>query len=655
MIEVYLENIRSISSLHCILSPGVNIVVGPNGSGKTTLCNALYLAFYGRTLWGTRSHSNIVKRGESTGKVKVTLPLDDRDVSIERMFGKNSYVRVFVDNIPVTPQVDPESIVHPDVMKFIYFSDLKKINIMEYLDIDSFTQHTKTCYKELDTQRLKLKEELSKVETEISLTEKLRDNAQLEVEKLKRELSNISSRVNTLRTQLRIKDFEELSRLRQKLEQCKLEVQNRVNSMKMILQNELHEHSSLLNDKKKLLEQLELKYSKELKEITGELTQQLLQLELQERKELDKQLSPITVEISSKVSQIQKLQKVLDEVEKTGASTCPLCGSPVDESHIKKEIETLRSEVEKLEQRKQDIERDIRTRYSEYKQMLQKDAKEREQHVVDEYEKKRELLLKEMSTIEEQIKKINKQLSSEPQNINEIILQVKKEILGENYLWVNTKALEEQEKLLLELQNLLQTETLKHETVEKLEQDIAKYSEKINQLTRQIEELKQKAQKVETGVVILEKLTNTRSIKKHISRKIFSIVCDIVDEICENYPLKLSPELKEVGSEGYELIFLSTNLHGDVVPIEELSAGESVLTKIAANFVVREFVRRVKGNHYLPKLLIIDEVLDRLDSENALQILEYLSGMQDYTFVIVTHRLDLVESLSNANIIELQR
>lgn len=94
-----LENFQTFRKAMFSFCPTLNFIAGPNGSGKSSIANAMALVFGGspRTIGKTKVVGEYVRFGEQEAAIEAVVWMDGRDVSLQRLIGRDSHSRYMVD------------------------------------------------------------------------------------------------------------------------------------------------------------------------------------------------------------------------------------------------------------------------------------------------------------------------------------------------------------------------------------------------------------------------------------------------------------------------------------------------------------------------------------------------------------------------------
>jgi len=73
-----IQRLRNINATFLLLTPGVNLIVGPNGSGKTSVCEAISLLFHGRSFRAASPFSILIQNQAQALQIQAKLCAKDQ-------------------------------------------------------------------------------------------------------------------------------------------------------------------------------------------------------------------------------------------------------------------------------------------------------------------------------------------------------------------------------------------------------------------------------------------------------------------------------------------------------------------------------------------------------------------------------------------------
>lgn len=643
MLNIELSNIRSISYKNVDFFPGINIIVGKNGLGKTTLCMAPLIAFYGRT-FSSKGYRSIIKKGESEGHVCVKfITPSQKQIVVDRHISlkDSSNVSVYIDNQHV--EIDPSELIPQEISEFMYLQT-EKLDLFKYFEnIDDYVELYNSKAKQIETFLV----ELEKIKTKKNTLEKYyKQELEKEEQNLKnyeKRITEIENRIKTIKSKLYIKTQEEFAKFLQIYENAKEEFTKRITSeeenRKKMAENLNNEIKLLKAELDKLFVEKEREKSESIKNLEKE--------KFQKEKKLSDEYN---LTIGALKNQLENVKKELSRISQIqGEKICPLCGKELDSDEVEKlckEYETHYSQIEKnIKEENEKFKNQQTSLNQEYENLKKQILKSIDEKYDENIKNKKE----KIESLNEKLKNLqNFSLSTEEKK--QIFIEIKNKFFGDMAELINKEFVEMHDKAFKELSNLEIQLDFEKDNLEKIKHNITSLHKKLKDLEKYFVVDKYMENCIQARAIL--KKVNKKDIKQHLSAKIYDIVNSITLRYSNIFPVKIIPELRQV-KDNYNIEFSAVNLHGEVVNINELSSGEFVIGKIIINLVMRDFLRllpQYKNTEFL-NIMFLDEHLDKLDENNAQMIIEILQGLEDFTFIIVTHRIDLVNSFSNANII----
>ncbi|GMM34370.1 DNA repair ATPase [Saccharomycopsis crataegensis] len=207
IVKIKLKNFVTYSKTEFILSPTLNMIIGPNGTGKSTFVCAICLGLGGKPeLLGRQKYAvDFIKEGEDFCFIEITLKFDHRDkktITIRREMTRSPKAKSkeksewFVDNAKKDERVIAKLLKHLNLQlnnlccflpqdKVSSFAALKpEALLMETeraTDPHLLEQHEKLI--ELDASRYEIKKELERNEENLANIEASRERLKEEAEK----------------------------------------------------------------------------------------------------------------------------------------------------------------------------------------------------------------------------------------------------------------------------------------------------------------------------------------------------------------------------------------------------------------------------------------------------------------------------------------
>ncbi|MCX7911000.1 MAG: AAA family ATPase [Endomicrobia bacterium] len=644
--DVEISNIKSISNLSCRFLPGVNLVTGKNGSGKSTLCNSLYYCLRASSK-GSKSYRHLIKRGESEGHIKISFTTSsNQEMTLERVFHLKDSTKFKATIDGNSLQVEDGTKIIPEIFLDLIYLNYDKIDPLYFFDVD---EYLKEYSKKLQYVK-NLEGELEKIKIKMTVTndtlEKNIKNLKTKIDELDKKETEFNNKRAKLKEQVFFDSIEVLEEFERLLEEAKQEYNiwlNEENNRRSIAIKELERELELQKKeveeiKKKLIQErknLEEKHSLEEKNELAEL-----------QKNINLRKGEITATVNSYKNQLQNFKKIENE------KNCPVCGQKLDPITIEQMIVELDEKIKEqtellmqLEENKRKSESEIREKYSKIK-------KEKIAALENHYKSQIEQSNIKIKELEDKVEKAKQSVIISEEEKIEKQKEIKKKYFKDKADIINSKFLQSQKQLIRDLIEIEKEISRIAAEKENIRKEIVKLQNELYK-DEDFKTVEEKINKLKVAEGILQ-YVNRRNLNKFISEKVYDIFSGLCTYYSTKFDVKVLPELKET-KDGFLIEFGAKNLHGEVVSLNELSSGEGVIAKIIINMASRKFIRMLpeyKNSEFID-LLFIDEYLDRLDENNAVEIVSRLSEETDFIFVIVTHRADLINSFSYVNLISL--
>ena len=184
--------------------------------------------------------------------------------------------------------------------------------------------------------------------------------------------------------------------------------------------------------------------------------------------------------------------------------------------------------------------------------------------------------------------------------------------------------------------------------------ELAKLDVDLSDIKAKLEAIDTKLKDLDVSNIIYSQLVNVRSLKKFVYKSLMKYVNDFFVSTSSLMRIRILFNDAESDDDGGKPIIICTNLNGQEVPVENLSAGESILMRVSMYIGLSRALSALTSNAF--KYFFIDEALDVLDSSNVALILEFLKQLTgepyNYTFYVVSHKQDIHENPSWDHVVD---
>jgi len=629
--KIKIINFRSISDMEIDFTKGLNVIVGKNGKGKTTIMNSVYTCLYNRQLNG-RPASSGIKNGKDKSYIELLFTINNEDYNMQRTIGKKSSVVLYKNGDKLATGANVKKIIDDlipnDIVKLNMLQqlDIKKL-VSNYADVSDFINRITAKQNENDEKLYNLKAKIddheNKIENIKSSIASIKNIYESELEKvnnLKNDLMNIENTLNNSS----INNKEIIHNKIETINKFNFELKTTYENIEKDIQNKIQSECNIpIQNLKFEIESLNQQYTNETNEIDKKAISEINKL-INDKNEFSYQIKQLN-------SEIKKYEDLINQ------KICFVCEHEINDYDMEKynnKILELKNNISHLENNINIINRKI----DELKNIAYNEK-------MDAYNNVTEKIKKINQQIEDLLvkkEKLEDQLSdSEIQNKKYRIYQdlLKKYNLSESDL---NKNYSETLKLIdnkIKLESMINAINDNLESInKKLIEETKKYKKIISD--KSINDTKIEIENLEEEQRILSVWKNTRLLNKLIVKKLSKTIDKII-KTRYNSLIDVSFDIDENDN----IIILSKNHHGDLVPFEDTSTGEGIISKL----VLYSAIRDVFSSEYDLKTLFLDEFLDNLDEINASKSLFFLknqSDKYDLSIFVISHRPDIQNELA---------
>ncbi|MEK0320773.1 MAG: AAA family ATPase [Nitrosopumilus sp.] len=651
------------------LENGVTVFVGENGAGKSSMIDAITFALFGQHT--RKSNKSLIKRGSNQGFTKIGFSINGRQYQAVRKIDSKGSLSAKFSEIIGDERIElaagerkqfGESMTH-EIEKTIglNFEKLKIASIVQQGELNAIINAKPKEFKELLNAiigidkldvasesmkivnkefRKKIKEKIGYDDTEIEKLSSDLERYQKEIEESKPEKNQLETKQGKLQKEvddLRKKVETEAPKI-DKINQLGLRRKELIAYAKEAIheiQHEINENESKIRDCEGCFEHASLKEDLESK---IQKVEQAIEDTIKKIQELTNQ----TASLKEKQLLASKLQ--------LKDNKCPVCDSNVEklnplfqEKHLKQEMVLLKEKTISKEKEK-DVYNQKRKEFSEKLQNA-RDA---------------EATLRAYSiSNKEELKKIQVEIETKKQNIQEIplttngsLLEISQidshtKIIFENILKleIETSGFKEQEFL-----NLKKLVNEKQMSLSQIDQQIGAISEKISKGEEQINVIQYAISELK---IVKEYVKGLDEIQINIFSRDGPVATSLRSWALNSISVKASEYLSLLNtkiqrillSEKTRDVSITCYSKNEVLELESLSGGEKVSVALALRLGMASLLGASNLN-----LMILDEPTTHLDAERKKSLVGVLSQLSNISnsespmqFLIITHDAEIFE------------
>ncbi|MEK0348870.1 MAG: AAA family ATPase [Nitrosopumilus sp.] len=648
---------------------GVTVFVGDNGAGKSSIIDAITFALFGQHT--RKSNKSLIKRGSNQGFTKIGFSINGRQYQAVRKIDSKGSLSAKFSEIIGDERIElaagerkqfGESMTH-EIEKTIglNFEKLKIASIVQQGELNAIINAKPKEFKELLNAiigidkldvasesmkivnkefRKKIKEKIGYDDTEIEKLSLDLERYQKEIEEAKPEKNQLEAKQGKLQKEvddLRKKVETEAPKI-DKINQLGLRRKELIAYAKEAIheiQHEINENESKIRDCEGCFEHASLKEDLESK---IQKVEQAVEDTVKKIQELTNQ----TASLKEKQLLASKLQ--------LKDNKCPVCDSNVEklnplfqEKHLKQEMVLLKEKTISKEKEK-DVYNQKRKEFSEKLQNA-RDA---------------EATLRAYSiSNKEELKKIQVEIETKKQNIQEIplttngsLLEISQidshtKIIFENILKleIETSGFKEQEFL-----NLKKLVNEKQMSLSQIDQQIGAISEKISKGEEQINVIQYAISELK---IVKEYVKGLDEIQINIFSRDGPVATSLRSWALNSISVKASEYLSLLNtkiqrillSEKTRDVSITCYSKNEVLELESLSGGEKVSVALALRLGMASLLGASNLN-----LMILDEPTTHLDAERKKSLVSVLSQLSNISnsespmqFLIITHDAEIFE------------
>ncbi len=396
LIELQLENVKSIVSGRARLTEGVNFIYGPNGAGKSTILDALAFTLYG-TDWLKRVRLRLadlvrvhskhaifrLKVRGIDGRIYIIQRVITPEKTIEgstyvmtedgkRVAAKDKEVTQFVEkvlNIPLSVFMELLYVRQGELRDILEVSKRTEVKLDRVLKIEALEKLKSECLREarrmieahirkIEGKLSYLTDDIYRKKSELSSILREKETLKIRLEELAKKLEEIRKRKVELEQIIR--RIDELKRRQREIEtllNAKLSEVTRLNQ----LASELESKVSKIETLESKLRELETKISylekarQKLEELNAQKTQIELEIsklehKLKLRKHLERSREDYLREISQLERELSELEKCKDKLKLLEKKLSRLEKLRERQDQVRERIYTVKAYMHKIEE-----------------------------------------------------------------------------------------------------------------------------------------------------------------------------------------------------------------------------------------------------------------------------------------------------------------
>ena len=663
--KISLKNIRSYENQEIEFPDGSILLSGDIGSGKTSVLLGIEFALFG--LQPGQRASSILRNGENSGGVSMSLEIEGKEVTIERTLKKSK-----------TISQDYCSITLDGKKEEISATELKN-KILELLNYPKeFSKRRNVLYKfTVYTPQ----EEMKQIMLQDSETRTNTLRHVFGIEKYKRILDNASMLVSRIREERKLKEGSV-----ENIEEEKLSLITREKEFEI-------KNNDVLSMEKELFLKMENK-----KKIEEE--KETLSKKVEEKNNFQKEMEKTRIMISNKEDFLSDNLKMIFQLKK---EIKELEGLKFDEAKITQletDLECLKKDKEKINEKIIDLNSQLNSLKSDN---LNQESLERKisslekcptcfqnvnldykNNIVEKIKTTKENNNEKISVLEKNIGDVKNEIEEKDLLIN----SKEKEITELKILKVKFQGIEEKQNLLLEKEKLdsdfkKDIDFLNHniekinESIKDLEKHDREFEEKQGEFEDVLKEerileikLAELKKEIEIFSVQISELKNRIEKSKEIKKKIEYLAkveewlsqdfSSLVSLIEKNIMIKLKTDFSKFFSDWFSMMVsdnFNVSLRDDFTPVIEyqdyeinyqyLSGGErtaiALAYRLSLNQVINSFLSEIKTKD----VVILDEPTDGFSEQQLDKMREVLEQLNVKQLIIVSHEQKIESFVDN--------
>jgi exonuclease SbcC len=665
--SVEIENIRSIEKIEDLEFPDSSILFyGDIGSGKSSVLKAIEFALFGTM--GDLPGDSLLRRGTKKGSVKLTFEIDGNSYTIHRKLervmrgGDKSVTQPegsLIENGSETSYTTTE-LREKILSLFNYSLDRYRAHNKKCIDIFRYTVYTpqeeiKQILEADAEQRFEILKDvfniekyentlnnLSLIKTELNRDIKYKKAELKAIGEPEKEIPNKKNIITKKQKEIKEKE-EELSNNEMDLKKNKFKLEKMRDKLEKISidftkcesnDTQITNLNSQITNKSDTIENLREKIKSKTEELNN-----LPKIELKTKKsleELNTQLEDLRTEQTNlknteaiKKERIENYKNILEN------DRCPTCKQKVHEKErFKQDLAKMQTSLDhlgmKIEKNKQQISntKDLLDNLRKYKE--NKNQIQNFQEIIKEQKERK-------NDLDNTIKSFKASIDQAKQEINQILDSYKLKQIED------LMKLKQQHSIDIENQTAI-VEDLQVKN-SKLRENLATFNTEIEQLKKELKELKQNIEKKDKLKDKVKYLTQVRDwIDKQFPVLLRDIERTILNTTAHNFnqyfkqwfgSMVETPEIEiKINPENFDP---EIYIDGYLSPFRDLSGGEKSALSLSYRLALNRVITEKNPNIKTKDILILDEPTDGFSQEQVNKMQEIFEKLDMRQLIIISH------------------
>ena len=663
--KISIEDIRSYENVEIEFPTGSTLLSGDIGSGKTSILLAIEFALFG--LQPGQRGSALLRNGADSGKVKLEIEVDEKQIFIERTLKRGKSISQDACSLSVDGEIREISVTELkdlvlDILSYPKeFS--KKQNLLYRFTVYTPQEEMKQIILEDSNTRLntlrhvfgvdkykRILENISVITAKLREEKRLKEGQSSNLESDKKELEIKVSQIESKKMEASKFEIELILRIekRKGIEQEKKNIDDKIREKQKLEQEvekakillatkvqSIAENSNFISQLENEVQEFSSLHFEEIK--VKSLEQQIISLKNQ-KTDLDEK----NLEIISKIHSLNMKNEDSDSLKRnlSKLEMCPTCLQDVNPVHKSNVLNKLDSDVfsnvskiKILTLEKQDMAKKLALIDEEIssfqKQVNELNILKVKLQTIEEKKLRKESLQKQNLSFKKDIELLETQIAS----LKSIILELSK--FDNIFLTKQQEFLESQKQ-----------EKLAEIKVAELKKEISVFSEAVRNLEQRIEKSNQ----------IRFQMNYINELESWINKK-FS---PIISYIEKNVMVKLKSEFSNLFSKWFCMLVsdnFNVRLDDEFTPIIEqqdyeidyayLSGGERTAIALAYRLALNQVINSLLSKIKTKDLVILDEPTDGFSDQQLDKMRDVLQQLNVAQLIIVSHEQKMESFVEN--------